>query len=130
MLERDIEQPFVKWCKQVGIKVKKKNFADQLDRWLMVPGGAPIIIEFKAPGKKPTPLQQREIDELWALGYAVKWFAEIEAAIAWVLHMLDAQHECMRRQEQFTLAEECRSILNKAVKCQKFTNPTPTKRKQ
>lgn len=130
MLERDIEQPFVKWCKQVGIKVKKKNFADQLDRWLMVPGGAPIIIEFKAPGKKPTPLQQREIDELKELGYGAGWFDNLEKTKEfvedWLRDMVSFNPDV-----RFETAMKCAEIIKRIEnQCQKPTNPTPTKRKQ
>ena len=81
VLERDIEAKVVKWAKDKGIKVKKKLPGEQLDRWFMLPGGRPFIIEFKVPGKKPTPLQQAEIDALMRLGYQVRWFDDADEAI-------------------------------------------------
>jgi hypothetical protein len=78
--ERDIERPFVAWAKKIGIKVKKKLPGEQLDRWLMLPGGRVMIIEFKAPGKKPTPLQAQEIKELQELGYHVEIHDNLEEA--------------------------------------------------
>ena len=81
MLEKQIESPVVKWAKKQGIKVKKKVFADQLDRWFFFPNGVLVIIEFKVPGKKLTPLQQIEIEELLELGYNVEVHDDKEEAV-------------------------------------------------
>jgi hypothetical protein len=81
VLERDVEQPVVKWARANGIKIKKKMPGDQLDRWFMLPGGRVFIIEFKKPGGKLTPLQAKEISELQALGYDVEVHNDSEKAI-------------------------------------------------
>ena len=38
------------------------------DRMFLVPGGRPLLIEFKVPGEKPDPLQVREHELLRRLG--------------------------------------------------------------
>ena len=41
------------------------------DRLIVFPGGTVYFRELKAPGKKPTPLQVRQLDKLKALGFDV-----------------------------------------------------------
>ena len=81
MLEKQIESPVVKWAKKQGIKVKKKVFADQLDRWFFFSNGRLYIQEYKVPGKKLTPLQQLEIEELHKLGFDVEVYDDKDEAI-------------------------------------------------
>lgn len=42
------------------------------DRKLALPGGRTVYVECKAPGKKPTKGQEREIKRLRALGFRVE----------------------------------------------------------
>lgn len=41
------------------------------DRLIVFPGGTVYFRELKAPGKKPTPLQMRQLEKLKALGFDV-----------------------------------------------------------
>lgn len=41
------------------------------DRLIVFPGGTVYFRELKAPGKKPTPLQMKQMDKLRALGFDV-----------------------------------------------------------
>lgn len=41
------------------------------DRLIVFPGGTVYFRELKAPGKKPTPLQVRQLEKLKALGFDV-----------------------------------------------------------
>ena len=41
------------------------------DRLIVFPGGTVYFRELKAPGKKPTPLQLRQLEKLKALGFDV-----------------------------------------------------------
>ena len=80
--EKHIEEPFVKWCKSVGIKLRKMNglgYRSWPDRMLCLPG-RPLFIEFKRPGKKATELQAIEIESLRELGYDAQVFDNFEAA--------------------------------------------------
>lgn len=75
MLESAIEQPVVRWARSIGILVTKlqgignRSFPDRI---FWIPGGRPLLIEFKAPGKKPTCLQKLTIERLRQAGYAVE----------------------------------------------------------
>lgn len=42
------------------------------DRALLAPGGKIVFVEFKAPGKKPSKIQQHRHAELRALGFQVE----------------------------------------------------------
>lgn len=78
MLESAIEKPSVAYAKRLGVKVKKKVFGEHLDRWFFFQKGCLFIVEFKAPSKKLTPLQELEIDELQKLGYDVEVHDNVE----------------------------------------------------
>lgn len=41
------------------------------DRLVLLPGGRVVFVELKAPGKKPTELQQAQINKIRALGFKV-----------------------------------------------------------
>lgn len=81
MLERHIEAKVVKWAKANGIKVKKKMFGEQLDRYFFLPGGKTVVIEFKQPGNKPTAIQSIELAAMKALGFRAEWCDDAEKAI-------------------------------------------------
>ena len=55
------------------------------DRIVMLPGGLIFFVECKAPGKQPTPAQQRDHDRRRALGqavYVVCTYADVDRLIA------------------------------------------------
>lgn len=41
------------------------------DRLVCLPGGRAVFVELKAPGKKPTKLQELQHRQLWLLGFIV-----------------------------------------------------------
>lgn len=43
------------------------------DRLVVLPGGKIAFVELKAPGKQPTPLQQKKMQELKSLGAFCTW---------------------------------------------------------
>jgi hypothetical protein len=72
MLERDIEKAVCDYAKSKGLiayKFTSPNRRSVPDRLFCGPGNVHFFIEFKAPGKKPTAKQQREIDRLQGLGH-------------------------------------------------------------
>lgn len=74
MRERDIEQYLVRRVKEAGgtaYKFTSPGRRSVPDRLVLWPLGLLEFVECKAPGQKPTPLQQREHEKLRALGYAV-----------------------------------------------------------
>ena len=52
------------------------------DRIFVSPRGVVVWMEFKAPGKKPTPLQARELAKLTERGCYAGWTDNAETAIA------------------------------------------------
>jgi hypothetical protein len=59
------------------------------DTIFLVPG-RPLFIEFKRPGKEPTPLQYHRLEHLQGLGYDVFWVDNSDAARAVITQALDA----------------------------------------
>ena len=75
MLERDVEQALVRRVKALGGTCEKFTSPTKRsvpDRIVTLPGGVIIFVEVKAPGKKPTPLQERDHAARRALGCDVR----------------------------------------------------------
>lgn len=70
-----VENPVVKLARRLGVPVLKVNplwMAGWPDRIFFVPGGKPLIIEFKRDEKSKLRAKQKEIiGKLEALGYEV-----------------------------------------------------------
>ena len=67
MLERDIENKVCRYAREKGwvaYKFTSPNRRNVPDRLFINPYGYVAFIEFKAPGKKPTAGQLREIERL------------------------------------------------------------------
>ena len=65
--EAKIEAAVCKYAKGKGFYVRKFKSTSQRgvpDRLFISPTGEVFFVEFKAPGKKPTALQQREMNEI------------------------------------------------------------------
>jgi len=85
MLERDVEQALVRRVKALGGTCEKFTSPTKRsvpDRIITLPGGVIIFVEVKAPGKKPTPLQERDHAARRALGCDVRVIDSKEAADA------------------------------------------------
>ncbi len=84
ILEKDVRKATIKHAKRRGIMNIRLSFGPGAyvgwpDDIFLIPGGKPLLIEFKAPGKEPTARQQLRIDMLLDLGYDV-WVCDgIEA---------------------------------------------------
>lgn len=91
-LESAIERRVVTWAKGKGIMVTKMNLVGARgmpDRCFWLPGGKVALIEFKRPGAKPTPLQDRTIQRLKELGYLVSVQCDSREAIVWLCQILE-----------------------------------------
>ena len=77
MLERNIEKKCKKYIeKELGGRFKKlqgQGNAGDPDRLIVLPHGLTIFCELKKAGKVPTPLQERKMQQLKALGHFVFW---------------------------------------------------------
>lgn len=75
MRERVVETYLRDQVKAMGGKAFKfvsPGNAGVPDRLVLLPNGWQAFIELKAPGKKSTPLQQKQQREIQALGFYVK----------------------------------------------------------
>lgn len=71
MLEREVEARVCKYAKALGWYPRKqegRNLRGKTDRYFFRPWNEVIFIEFKAPGKTPTVLQDKEIALLKSCG--------------------------------------------------------------
>ena len=71
--EKSIEQYLIKRVRELKGTADKwtSGTAGVPDRIVMFPGGRIFFIELKAPGKKPTPLQEAKFKKMAALGFPV-----------------------------------------------------------
>ena len=75
MLEREVEKALVHQVRTAGgiaPKLTSPNNAGMPDRLIILPPGKVCFIELKAPGKKPRPLQLRQMERLTQLGCMVR----------------------------------------------------------
>lgn len=91
--ESKIEKKVVKYARDQGVIVRKftspqhRSVPDDL--FLFAPG-IPVFVEFKAPGKRPTSGQKREINRLIEAGYYVYVIDHPDIGIALVQYFIDA----------------------------------------
>jgi Holliday junction resolvase len=85
MRESTIEKALVKRVKELGGKCEKftsPNNRAVPDRIVTLPGNIIIFVELKAPGKKPTKLQDKDHRDRRALGCDVRVIDNMEAVNA------------------------------------------------
>jgi len=85
MLESAIEKKVCDYARKHGWLVYKFTSPQHRgvpDRIFISPGGSILFVEFKAPGKKPTPLQERELKKLEDHGCDAMWFDDADKAIS------------------------------------------------
>lgn len=94
ILEKEnIEAPVVTYAKRRGIRLLKLNTAGNHgwpDRCFFVPGGRPVIIEFKVPGGEPSRQQDDHMGYLKRMGYDVYVVEEVAVGIAILEKSLEA----------------------------------------
>ena len=81
MRERDIEAYLVTRCRNVGVLCYKWASPGRVgvpDRICVFPDGRVVFVELKAPGRKPTTRQEREIARLREYGQKVVVIDSIE----------------------------------------------------
>jgi hypothetical protein len=92
--KENVENPTVGWAKKNGCelvyKMSTQFTRDWPDRLFFIPGGRPLLIEFKRPGKAPTPKQAARIKQLKELGYDVEVCDNKEQGVALVRARLEA----------------------------------------
>lgn len=82
MREKAVEQHLVQRVKAAGgqcYKWASPGIRGVPDRLVVLPFGRVIAVEVKAPGKRPTALQERALAQLQGLGVAATWVDSKEA---------------------------------------------------
>ena len=98
VLEKDIEEDNRKYCKKLGVLFEKFTSPQRRsvpDRLLTFPNGLMVFIEYKAPGKRPTPKQWEDHckrREMGVLVYVVD-NAEVGRKLIDKLKDLDSQDD-------------------------------------
>ena len=75
MREKEIEKKLVERIKKEGgmcLKLTSPGNAGVPDRLCLLPRGRIVFVEMKAPGKKPRPLQVKQIQKIRKLGFRVE----------------------------------------------------------
>lgn len=97
MLERQIETAA---CRKIlavfgirSVKLELKRDTGYPDRLFWVPGGKPLMIEFKRPGEKPTPKQEYIHEMLRQLGYMVVVCCSVVEATRAVAIMIQREEQ-------------------------------------
>lgn len=93
--EAQVIAKVTRWCRAHGIKYQRmalqpgasRGFPDMV---FLVPGGKPLLVEFKRPGKKPNKFQTHTLDQLKELGYAAFWSDDAAAVIQLLESTLDS----------------------------------------
>ena len=83
-LEKQIEEAVCAFAREQGVLVRKytsPSCQGVPDRIFWVPGGKPLVIEFKRPKGIMSPIQHREIVAMRKLGYRVLVIDNVEAGI-------------------------------------------------
>jgi hypothetical protein len=86
-LESSVERRAKRRADELGVlnaKLTPQGQRAYPDRMFFVPGGRPLLIEFKQEGERPTKLQAYIQKRLRAAGYDVRWTDSAEQAIAWL----------------------------------------------
>lgn len=86
MRESTVESALVKYAKSVGVLTYKFTSPSNRgvpDRVFIGPKGT-LFLEIKAPGKKPTALQEKRMDDIRAAGGIARWTDSGEIGIAYI----------------------------------------------
>lgn len=86
MAERDVIKPVTRWAKKRNVKHIRVTLLPGAERgWpdhiFLIPGGAPVFMEFKQPGEGPAEIQKVRLEYLRENGYAAYCVDDGEEAI-------------------------------------------------
>lgn len=80
-----VEKPVIAYAQSRGFLYRKVGWIGRVgapDRLFSRADTGPFFVEFKRPGKKPLPHQEREIDRMRAAGITVHVIDNVEAGRA------------------------------------------------
>jgi len=85
-------------CKKVldelgvfGIKLTSPGTNGMPDRMFLIPGGCPVLVEFKRPGAQPEPLQKYTHELLQKLQYRIEVFDNVEDCFNCICRALETK---------------------------------------
>lgn len=87
----NVQNPTVAWARKNGCRATKlqgPGNRSEPDYMFRIPGGRPLLIEFKRPGEVPTPLQTFSINKWKEDGYEVQVHDTKGSAIAAIAQIL------------------------------------------
>ena len=87
-MEKHVEETFVAWCDEHGLRTLKTGTDGWPDRLVLGPGGHSHWLEFKTPETEPTPLQEERLTWLWRrqhVATVVRSLKEARVAVRWLL---------------------------------------------
>lgn len=92
--ESKVRDPVVAWAKKNNFLHQRMSFRIGVsqafpDDLFIAPGGIHCWVEFKRPGKEPTPLQYNKLEKLQARSVACFWCDDVEQGIAALQRILD-----------------------------------------
>jgi hypothetical protein len=115
--EAKVRDPVVRWAKSRNIMHVRMSFrpgvsAGVPDDLFLLPGGVSIWIEFKRPGKEPTPLQMEKIQQLKYRGHVAMWTDNATDGITALGMALEATQGLPSSIQQFA-ADKAREAIRK-----------------
>jgi hypothetical protein len=91
MLESYIERRVCDLALELGVRnTKLQKATGYPDRIFWIPGGKPLLIEFKRPGEKPSEIQYHIHDIFRQLGYHIEVCDDVNHAIKIIIKALEA----------------------------------------
>ena len=87
-MEKQIEKHLVEAVEQLGglcVKFPPLFFRGFPDRIVLLPGGAVVFVETKAPGQRPRLIQRKVHDHLRRLGFQVEVLDSVESVDGFIL---------------------------------------------
>ncbi len=87
-MEKQIEKHLVEAVEQLGglcVKFPPLFFRGFPDRIVLLPGGAVVFVETKAPGQRPRLIQRKVHDRLRRLGFQVEVLDSVESVDGFIL---------------------------------------------
>jgi len=94
-LEERLEDYVIDHCGIHSIKLDVSGHNGHPDRLFFIPGGRPLLIEFKRPGEEVEPgsVQEYVIESLVKLGYNVQTHDSAEEALAAIQKAVEEARE-------------------------------------
>jgi hypothetical protein len=92
--ERDVEKYFREQVRGIGGRAYKFVSPGNVgvpDRLTLLPGGRTVFVELKAPGKKPTKIQQAQADKIRKLGFDVLTIDSKEGVDKFIREQVEGQ---------------------------------------